>query len=50
MKVIYKGVEFRNVSKVNFDISNELGVCVFLQGETNTILECVEIGKLKIAD
>lgn len=48
MKVSYKGEEFQNVSKVAFNISNELGVCVFLQGETNILLECVEIGELVI--
>lgn len=50
MKVEYKGNEFKNVSKVSFNISSELGVCVFLQGETNTLLEGVEIGKLKVTD
>ena len=50
MKVSYKGEQFQNVSKVAFNISNELGVCVFLKGEHSTLLEGVEIGKLVISD
>jgi len=49
MIVSYKGETFK-CNKVAFNISNELGVCVFLQGETNTVLEGVEIGKLKVTD
>jgi hypothetical protein len=47
IKVTYKGEVFK-CNKVSFNISNELGVCVFLQGEHNTLLEGVEIGKLVI--
>ena len=49
MKVEYKGRTFE-CSKVSFNISNELGICVFLQGEHNALLEGVEIGKLVISD
>lgn len=49
MKVEYKGKTFE-CNKVSFNISNELGVCVFLQGEHNAMLEGVEIGKLKVTD
>jgi len=49
MKVSYKGETFE-CNKVSFNISSELGVCVFLQGEHNTLLEGVEIGKLVISD
>ncbi len=49
MKVEYKGETFK-CNKVAFNISGELGVCVSLQGETNTVLEGVEIGKLKVTD
>lgn len=61
MTVSYKGEKFENVRAMGFNMSNELGVCVYLvqevvnkehpeQNSKCTTLECVEIGKLKVAD
>lgn len=61
MIVRYKGQEFKDVRAMGFNMSNELGVCVYLVQEVEnkeypeqnskcTTLECVEIGKLKVVD
>ena len=62
MTLTYKGEKYENVRAVGFNMSNELGCCVTMVQEVKapkdnpalnnrvTVLELVEIGKLKIQD
>lgn len=62
MTLTYKAEKYENVRAISFNVSNELGFCVIMVQEMEaskdnpalnnkvTVLECVEIGKLKIQD
>jgi len=62
MTLTYKAEKYENVRAISFNISNELGFCVIMVQEVEapkdnpalnnkiTVLELVEIGKLKIQD